>query len=50
MPFPTPLSAYPPVSVDGLWTTLAARVALDPFNAVATAICILALCHTFVAA
>jgi hypothetical protein len=50
MPFPTPLSAYPPASPDGLLATLAARIALDPFNAVATAIFILAILHTFVTA
>jgi hypothetical protein len=50
MPFPTPLSAYPPASPDGLLATLAARIALDPFNAVATAIFVLAIVHTFVTA
>jgi hypothetical protein len=50
MPFPMPLSAYPPASPDGLLATLAARIALDPFNAVATTIFVLAICHTFVTA
>jgi hypothetical protein len=48
-PFPTPLDAYPPPSPDGLLSTLSARVATDPFNAVATAIFLLAIVHTFVA-
>jgi hypothetical protein len=47
--FPTPLDAYPPHSPDGLLATLSARVAADPFNAVATAIFMLAIVHTFVA-
>jgi hypothetical protein len=48
--FPTPLSAYPPPSAHGYLATLADRVAIDPFNAVATAIFVLAIVHTFVAA
>jgi hypothetical protein len=48
--FPTPLSAYPPASPDGLFATLADRIALDPFNAVATGIFVLAILHTFMAA
>jgi hypothetical protein len=47
---PTPLSAYPPASADGLFATLAQRVTQDPFNAVATAIFALAIIHTFSAA
>ena len=48
--FPTPLSAYP-VSADGsLVSDLAARIAADPFNAVATVLFLLAVTHTFVAA
>jgi hypothetical protein len=47
--FPTPLHAYPAASPDGLLATLSARVAADPFNAVATAIFLLAIVHTFVA-
>ncbi len=47
--FPTPLSAYPPPSSDGLLATLAERVAVAPFNAVATAIFALAILHTFAA-
>jgi hypothetical protein len=49
-PFPLPLSAYgnPPGAAlaDVLWS----RVQAEPFNAVATAIFLLAVCHTFVAA
>ena len=48
--FPTPLSAYGPPSPDGLWATLVDRLALDPFNGVATAIFIVAIVHTFMAA
>ena len=48
-PFPTPLDAYPSPSADGLLATLSARVTTDPFNAVATAIFLLAIVHTFVA-
>jgi hypothetical protein len=47
--FPTPLDAYPAASPDGLLATLSARVAADPFNAVATAIFLVAIVHTFVA-
>lgn len=48
--FPTPLSAYPPPSPDGLVATLAERAALVPFNAVATAIFFMAILHTFLTA
>jgi len=48
--FPLPLSAYPsPLSgslLDALWL----RLQVDPFNAIATGIFILAVLHTFVAA
>jgi putative Na+/H+ antiporter len=44
--FPLPLSAYPPAQ-DSLLATLADRIAMDPFNAVATAIFALAIVHTF---
>jgi hypothetical protein len=47
--FPTPLDAYP-TTAGSLWDTLSARVAADPFNAVATGIFILAIVHTFAAA
>lgn len=45
---PLPLSAYP-VPEGSLVDTLIARVHVDPFNAVATAIFVLAIVHTFVA-
>ena len=48
--FPTPLSAYPAPSADGLFATLAARIAQDPFNLVVTAIFVIAILHTFAAA
>jgi len=44
---PTPLSAYPPASPDGLLATLMQRASQDPFNLVATAIFVLAIIHTF---
>ncbi len=47
---PTPLSAYPPPSPDGLIATLAQRAAQDPFDLVATGIFLLAVLHTFAAA
>ena len=40
--FPTPLDAYPPLSSFGLLATLRDRVAIDPFNAVATVVFFLA--------
>lgn len=46
--FPTPLSDYPTVT-GGLFDTLAARVAHDPFNLVATGVFALAIIHTFLA-
>ena len=47
---PTPLSAYPPPSPDGLFATLAQRASQDPFNLIATAIFVLAIAHTFLVA
>ena len=47
---PTPLSAYPPASPDGLLATLRQRASQDPFNLVATAIFVLAIIHTFAVA
>lgn len=47
--FPTPLDAYPAMH-GGLLSTLVERIAVQPFNAVATAIFILAILHTFSAA
>jgi len=49
-PFPLPLSDYAAPSVDGLFHVLAARLEADPFNAIATAIFLLAVVHTFFAA
>jgi len=49
VPFPTPLSAYPPPSSEGLLATLSERVAVAPFNAVATAVFVVAILHTFAA-
>lgn len=50
MTFPLPLEAYPPPSAEGLLATLGDRLALEPFNAVATGIFGLAVIHTFAAA
>ncbi|MGI8672891.1 MAG: putative Na+/H+ antiporter [Luteitalea sp.] len=47
-PFPAPMSGYP-APADGLLGTLAQRLDQDPFNAVATAIFLLAIVHTFAA-
>ena len=49
-PFPLPLDAYPAPAGGGLFEVLAARIEADPFNALATAIFLLAVVHTFVAA
>ena len=46
--FPLPLDAYPP-SQPSLIATLLDRVAMNPFNAVATTIFALAIIHTFAA-
>jgi hypothetical protein len=48
--FPTPLTAYPPSAGEALTATLATRIEIDPFNAVATAIFAAAILHTFSAA
>jgi hypothetical protein len=47
--FPPSLDAYPPAAAS-LIDTLSARVAAEPFNAVATGIFALAILHTFAAA
>jgi hypothetical protein len=47
-PFPRPLDAYPPAAAS-LLETLSARIAAEPFNAIATAIFALAILHTFAA-
>jgi hypothetical protein len=49
-PFPLPLDAYAAPASGGLLDVLAARIDADPFNAIATAIFLLAVMHTFVAA
>jgi hypothetical protein len=49
-PFPLPLAGYPLPVGGGLVDVLRLRVEIDPFNAVATTIFLLAVCHTFVAA
>jgi hypothetical protein len=46
--FPLPLSAYPPPQ-NSIFATLADRLAVEPFNGVATAIFALAILHTFAA-
>jgi hypothetical protein len=46
--FPRPLTAYP--IVDGLGDTLLTRIRVEPFNAVATGIFLVAILHTFTAA
>jgi len=45
--FPLPLSAYPPAG--GLLEILKTRIAIEPVNAVATGIFVLAIVHTFAA-
>jgi hypothetical protein len=47
---PRALTDYPLLAGDGLVQTLISRVQLEPFNAAATAIFMLAVLHTFVAA
>lgn len=46
--FPLPLTAYPPPQ-DQILATLLDRIAVDPFNAIATGIFLLAIAHTFMA-
>ncbi len=48
--FPTPLSAYPPPSPDGLVATLRDRLAQDPFSGAATTVFALAVLHSFAVA
>jgi len=47
--FPRPLTDYPPAGAS-LFDTLATRVRIEPFNAIATGIFLLAIVHTFAAA
>lgn len=48
--FPLPLNAYSSAPGDGLVSVLWSRIEMDPFNAVATVIFLLAVLHTFFAA
>ena len=48
--FPLPLTSYTSSPGDGLLSVLLGRIETDPFNAVATAIFLLAVIHTFFAA
>jgi hypothetical protein len=48
--FPLPLSAYASIPGAGLTEVLWSRIEADPFNAIATAIFLIAVVHTFVAA
>jgi Putative Na+/H+ antiporter len=50
LPFPLPLSAYQSEASGGLAAALVARIQTDPFNAIASAIFLLAVLHTFFAA
>jgi len=50
IPFPLPLGGYSSPSANSLYNVLAARIEADPFNAIATAIFLVAVVHTFVAA
>jgi hypothetical protein len=45
--FPLPLTAYASSTGEGLLSILSARIETDPFNAVATAIFLFAVAHTF---
>ena len=49
-PFPIPLSDYSTPPTDGLFDVLRARIDADPLNAIVTAIFLLAVTHTFLAA
>ena len=48
--FPRPLDAYPSAVDQSLMAELAGRVQLEPFNAIATGVFLLAILHTFAAA
>jgi hypothetical protein len=47
--FPRNLASYPVLPGQSLWEILSARIAMDSFNAFATAIFLLAVIHTFLA-
>jgi hypothetical protein len=48
--FPRPLDSYPAPPDDSLLSTLTSRIDVEPFNALATGIFLLAIVHTFAAA
>jgi hypothetical protein len=48
--FPTPLAGYPPASPEGLLATFGDRLAIEPFNGIATGIFVCAIVHTFATA
>lgn len=48
-PFPRPTDSYNDQGISDLWQRLSGRVAVEPFNLVATVIFLLAICHTFLA-
>jgi hypothetical protein len=47
--FPRALATYPEAASGGVLDVILARLQAEPFNGVATAIFLLAICHTFVA-
>ncbi|MBI4485881.1 MAG: hypothetical protein HY655_07715, partial [Acidobacteria bacterium] len=47
--FPMPLSEYPAAAGRSLLDILTERIDVDPFNAIATAIFLIAVIHTFAA-
>ena len=47
---PRPLESYPSAADQSLAAELAARAEVEPFNAIATGIFVLAILHTFAAA
>ena len=47
---PRPLETYPSAADQSLAAELAARVHVEPFNALATGVFLMAILHTFVAA
>jgi hypothetical protein len=47
---PVPLESYPAAGDNALWTELAMRVQVEPFNAIAAGVFFLAVLHTFAAA
>ena len=47
---PRALESYPPAADPSLWSEVVSRVQIEPFNAIATGIFVLAIVHTFAAA